>query len=81
MDVRTRLGIMSLVRSRTGSVELPEEITLLCPQCGTEVADKGNCLASLSSVPGNSKTGFVVKLLVDCRVCSCYGREPGVDVR
>lgn len=79
MSVRTRIGIMQLVRSRTGSVELPEEVTLYCPQCGTEVADKGNCLASLNIVQGESKTGFVLKLLVDCRVCSCDGKEPGAD--
>ena len=79
MGARTRIGIMQLVRSRTGSAELPEEITLYCPQCGAEVADKGNCLVSLNAVPGDSKTGFVVKLLVDCRTCGCDGREPAVD--
>ena len=76
--VKTRLGIMSLVDSGSGSVELPEEITLYCPQCGTEVADKGQCLAELAKVPGESKTGFIVKLMVDCRCCGCLDREPGI---
>ena len=29
MGVRTRLGIMSLTNNQMGSIELPEEITLL----------------------------------------------------
>lgn len=76
MGVRTRIGIMSLVRDRKGSIELPEEITLFCPQCGTLVADKGQCLAELSLIPGESKTGFIVRLLVDCRNCGCSDKEP-----
>jgi len=80
MGVRTRLGIVSLVGSQMGSVELPEDVTLFCPQCGTKVADKGQCLAELAKVPGESKTGFVVKVVVDCRNCGCYGREPAVSL-
>jgi len=79
MGVRTRLGIMSLVESGTGSVELPEEVALFCPQCGTLVADKGQCLVELAKVPGESKTGFVVRLVVDCRSCGCQGREPAIS--
>lgn len=79
MGVRTRLGIMSLVSNQMGSVELPEEVTLFCPQCGTQVADKGQCLAELAKVPGESKTGFVIKVIVDCRNCGCYGKEPAVS--
>jgi hypothetical protein len=79
VGVKTRLGIMSLVSSQMGSVELPEEVTLFCPQCGTQVADKGQCLAELAKVPGESKTGFVIKVMVDCRSCDCFGREPAVD--
>lgn len=80
MGSRTRIGIMSLIESRMGSVELPEEVTLHCPQCGTEVADKGQCLVELSKMPEkSSKTGFVVKLTVDCRTCGCFGKEPAVD--
>lgn len=78
MGVKTRLGVMSLVKSQMGSVELPGEVTLFCPQCGTQVADKGQCLAELAKVPGESKTGFVIKVLVDCRSCGCFGREPAV---
>jgi len=62
-----------------GSVALPEEITLQCPQCGTLAADKGECLVELAKIPGDSKTDFVVKLQVDCRNCGCYGREPGTE--
>jgi hypothetical protein len=62
-----------------GSVELPEEVTLFCPQCGTEVADKGQCLVELAKVPGESKTGFVVKLVTDCRTCGCFGNEPAAE--
>ena len=79
MGVRTRLGIMSLTREGFGSVELPEEITLYCPQCGTEVADKGQCLAEIARVPGESKTGFVLVLRVDCRNCGCWDRPPAID--
>ena len=79
MNERTRIGIMSLVESGNGSVELPSEITLFCPQCGIPVADKGQCLAELAKVKGESKTGFVVKLIVDCRSCGYYGGEPAVN--
>ena len=34
MDVRTRLGIMSLVSNQMGSVELPEEITFFVHSVG-----------------------------------------------
>lgn len=78
--VKTRIGIMSLVKGGFGSVDLPEEVTLKCPQCGTEVADKGQCPVELAKVPDKeSKTGFIVKLLVDCRTCGCYGREPAIN--
>jgi|WetSurMetagenome_2_1015567.scaffolds.fasta_scaffold01363_12 hypothetical protein len=79
MDVKTRIGIMSLVAGQTGSIELPEEVTLSCLQCGTLVADKGQCLVGLVKVPGKSKTGFVVKLMVDCRSCGCQGLELAVS--
>jgi hypothetical protein len=80
MGSKTRIGIMSLVRGEFGSVALPEEVTLYCPQCKTEVADKGQCLVELAKVPDEtSKTGFTVRLLVDCRTCGCYGREPAID--
>ena len=84
MGVKTRLGIMSLVDGQAGSVELPEEVTLFCPQCGTEVADKGQCLAQLEVVPettrGESKTGFVLKAIVDCRSCGCFGKEVAAEL-
>lgn len=79
MGVRTRLGIAALVNSQGGSVELPEEITLFCPQCGEKAADKGQCLVGLVKIPEKSKTGFVVRLMVDCRACGCYGKEPGAS--
>lgn len=78
MGVKTRLGIMSLVSSQMGSVELPEEVTFLCPECATQVADKGQCIAELAKVSGKSTTGFVVRVIVDCRNCGCYGQEPAV---
>ncbi|MEK7553084.1 MAG: hypothetical protein AAB504_00110 [Patescibacteria group bacterium] len=71
---------MSLTNNQMGSIELPEEITLFCPQCGTQVADKGQCLAELAMIPGESKTGFIVKLIVDCRNCDCYGKEPAISL-
>ena len=66
---------MSLVASQTGSAELPEEVTLFCPQCGTKVADKGQCVAELAMVQGESITGFIIKIIVDCRSCGCCNRE------
>ncbi len=79
MGARTRLGIMSLVASQTGSIELPRGVTLFCPQCGTKVADKGQCIAELVRVPGESITGFIVKIIVDCRNCGCHDREPAAS--
>jgi len=77
--VVTRIGIGSLLASHGGSIELPEEVTLHCPQCGSEVADKGQCLVSLVKIPGESKTGWVLGFDLDCRRCGCYGKSPAVD--
>jgi len=80
MGVKTRIGIMSLVRGGFGSVDLPEEVTLKCPQCGTEVADKGQCLVEFAKVPDKeSKTGCIMRLQVDCRSCGCFGKEPAIE--
>ena len=79
MSPKTKLGIGSLVISQRGSVELPDEVILLCPKCGIEVADKGQCIAELARVPGESKTGFVVRLIVSCRNCGCFAREPAIS--
>ncbi len=79
MGTKTRIGIMSLSSKSMGSVELPEEITLYCPQCGTEAADKGQCLLELAEMPGESKSGMVVNLIVDCRSCGCYGKPPAAS--
>ncbi len=76
MGTRTRIGISGLVRSLQGSVELSEEVTLYCPQCGTECADKGQCLLSFGCVPVPEKKNMEVKLLVDCRTCGCFGEAP-----
>ena len=76
MGVRTRIGIGGLVRSSQGSVELPEEVTLYCPQCGTEVADKGQCLLSFVCVLVKKKKNMEVRLSVDCRTCGCLGEAP-----
>jgi len=71
---------MSLLRGGFGSVALPEEITMYCPQCKTKASDKGQCLVELAKIPDeNSKTGFIVQLQVDCRNCNCYGKEPAID--
>lgn len=78
MGVRTRIEISSLIKSRTGSIELPEEITLCCPRCGTKVADKGQCLAELTLVPSELENAFrfIVQLMVDCRNCGCFNQSP-----
>lgn len=70
---------MSLLNGSGGSVELPEPITLYCPQCGTECADKGQCLLELVKVPAENKKKFSVLLVVDCRNCMCRGESPAVD--
>lgn len=76
MGVRTRIGIGGLVRSGLGSVELPEEVTLYCPQCGTEVADKGQCLLSFVSALVKEKKNMELRLAVDCRTCGCLNEAP-----
>ncbi len=73
---RTRIGIYGLVRSHLGSVELPAEITMHCPQCGTPCADIGNCLLQLRPCPDPELKRHVVRLEVDCRVCGCDGEAP-----
>lgn len=62
---------------KSGSVELPDDIMLCCPQCGTLAADKGQCLVGFIKVSDKeSKTGMTVMLEVDCRSCGCFGRPP-----
>ena len=78
---QTRIGLAPLLRSRGGSLTLPEEITLCCPQCGSKVADKGQCLVEMTIVPEeDSHTGFLVQLQVDCRRCGCDSRPPAVEI-
>ncbi len=70
MGVVTRIGIGQLLGpGQSGSIALPEEITLYCPQCGTFVADKGDCLVALEEVtePAGDVFSASVKLMVDCR--------------
>lgn len=79
MTLKTRIGVGSLTENGMGSVTLPEGADLFCPQCGTEAADKGQCLVEVIPVSGKSKTGFVAKLLVDCRSCGYHGFDPGTN--
>lgn len=76
MGTRTRIGIASLVKSRTGSVELPEEVTLYCPRCSTLASDKGQCILELGVIPDIEKGILEIKLYVDCRICGCYEEAP-----
>lgn len=78
MGVRTRIGLSALLSSRMGSVELPEEITLCCPQCGTLCCDKGQCILEFTAIPSSEIEKFEVRLVVDCRNCGCFGRVPVV---
>lgn len=75
MGVRTRIGIAALTTEKMGSIELPEEVTLYCPQCGTLCSDKGQCLLELAEMPDEERK-MAVKLIVDCRNCDCYGKAP-----
>ncbi|KKP79521.1 MAG: hypothetical protein A2271_01580 [Candidatus Moranbacteria bacterium RIFOXYA12_FULL_35_19] len=78
MPQKTRIGLTSL--GGGGSVELPEWVTLYCPDCKTQVADKGQCLLEFFKLKSDkSKTGFVLGLSVDCRNCGCYGKPPAVE--
>jgi hypothetical protein len=77
MAVKTRIGYMGITNGIMGSVELPEIVTLYCPQCGTECADKGQCILSFS--PINHETGKrELTVEVDCRSCGCYGKAPSL---
>jgi len=82
---KTCIGTMGLIPgSSGGSVELPQQVTLYCPQCGTEAADKGQCIVSFMKIPNNnqaSATYFEVVLMVDCRTCGCSDRAPGMDLK
>lgn len=74
MGVKTRIGTMALNRE-FGSIELPEDVTLYCPQCGSECADKGQCLIEFQ--PLNVSTGEPeLTISVDCRTCGCFGKPP-----
>jgi len=76
----TRLGLMSLLSSHCGSVALPEEITMYCPRCKTKCMDKGQCAVEVAKFPPkNGGEKMEAKLIVDCRVCGCYGESPLVD--
>lgn len=81
MGVRTRIGFrIPLRREQGGSVELPEDITLYCPQCGTLCADKGQCLLFLEWQPDPKRErAMVLVLSVDCRTCGTYGEPPAVE--
>ncbi|MFZ2226542.1 MAG: hypothetical protein WA064_03735 [Candidatus Moraniibacteriota bacterium] len=77
--VKTRIGLMSLT-GKPGSVEMPDGIVLSCPRCGQLLADKGQCLAEFIIAPcKESKTGFTLELLADCRGCGYNDGPPAVD--
>jgi hypothetical protein len=79
MGVKTRIGLMGLT-GEMGSIELPEEVTLYCPQCGTECMDKGQC--GINFTQFNQSTGQrELALEVDCRSCGCYGKAPALTGR
>lgn|GEM_PF-1941358 len=79
--VRTRIGTESMT-GRSGSFEIPDNIVVLCPQCGTPAADKGQCLVELIKIPNKEfKTGWEVRLNVDCRVCGCFNKPPATTYR
>jgi NMD protein affecting ribosome stability and mRNA decay len=76
MGVRTRIGTEGLT-GKGGSIELPDNIELFCPECGTPAADKGQCLVEFIKIPNKEmKTGWEVRLNVDCRSCGCYNHPP-----
>ena len=85
MGVRTRIGLGILGEGGFGSVELPEKVTLYCPQCGTPAADKDQCLVSFATPPVNDpdtpRALDQVILVVDCRNCGCDGKPPATIVR
>ena len=76
----TRIGLSGLTDRGFGSVKLPPEVTLYCPQCNTKAADKGQCKVGFIKVPNEeTKTGLELRLDVDCRSCGCYGKPPAVE--
>lgn len=81
MAIKTRIGVGSLTKDRFGSVTLPEDTTMCCPQCGTLVADKGQCIvnfqAKVRSAPP-THGDFIVFLEVDCRNCGYMGEDPAL---
>ena len=80
MNQLTRIGFGSLI-SGPGSITLPPEVSLACPQCGTLAADKGQCLLNFEVTPNpESKTGLSLKVLVDCRNCGATMKEPDVVI-
>ena len=79
MSQVTRIAFGS-IGTGPGSIALPEEVTLSCPQCGTLVGDKGQCIASFEAVPNReSKTGMSLKVLIDCRNCGASMKEPDLQ--
>jgi len=77
---KTRIGTHGLTGEAGSISEFPDEVTLCCPQCKTLVADKGQCLAEFISIPSKeSKTGFILGLIVDCRSCGCNDKPPAID--
>ena len=78
MGVKTRIGTDGLLGG-VGSVEMPEGVTLCCPQCKTLVADKGQCLAEFIMIPLDEPIGdFSLGIHVDCRNCGCSSKPPSV---
>jgi hypothetical protein len=71
-----RIGLASMLQGRMGSVALPEEVKLFCPQCGEPVMDKGQCALEMREVFDATPRTTIARLLVDCRVCQCVDKEP-----
>ncbi|MFH0820069.1 MAG: hypothetical protein V1892_03480 [bacterium] len=75
-----RLGIGSLMGTASFArvLFLPSGVTFCCPICGETALNGGECYVELKKTKGQSKTGSVAELCVECKKCGYFGQKAGI---
>ena len=81
-----RIGLGVLSDSGFGSVVLPQDKLLHCPQCGELCEDEGQCKIVFALTENTHKltelvnrAPLLLSLIADCRTCGYYGQGPTLD--
>lgn len=86
IELRSRFSAIAGVLSRDGFGEVAKDDipeTLVCPQCGTDATDGGECLVRFEYRENTNpveelrkRAPLLLTVVADCRTCGYYGPGP-----